>query len=104
MDRRGFLKKLGTGIAVAAVCTDPWCGSIAGNAIVPHEEICGLQHVVSIPETLGDYYDYTNFSSFAVQESIDDMTKNAAAELGRQAGISMKAMLERVYDTGNSAV
>lgn len=87
MNRRGFLKFLSIGTAVAAVALDPWVGSIAGEGIIPFDELGAA--AAPYAATIGMYADYTNFSSFALASAIDDSVAGAAHELAHRAGLSV---------------
>src|SRR5882724_160465 len=101
MNRRKFFKWLGVGTAAAVVapsalasCGDPWCGSIAGEGIIPHDELHDSWDGPSESVVRG-YADYTNFSSFALAAAIDDIVSQSAAELGAAAGRDIAALQAR---------
>lgn len=77
MNRRSFLKFLGVGAAAVAVAP-----ALIHEAVVP----AATQVEAPIVATIAGYYDYANFSSFAIAASIDECVANAAAELGRAHG------------------
>jgi hypothetical protein len=103
MNRRKFLNWLGVGTAAVAVapsvlpvCEDPWCGSIAGEGIIPHDELhnsddmeCGCSRLKGCTCKVLTADDYSSFSQFALTASISSMVSDAAAELSRQAGLSI---------------
>ena len=108
MDRRSFLKKLGLGAAavvaapiVVSECADPWCGSIAGEGIIPHDELHAAAWDKAVERYtengLEEYSKYTNFSEFAMAQEIDDTVMQAAEELGKSFGREMSAL----YDAAN---
>lgn len=108
MNRRSFFKWLGVGTAavvaapgVISICDDPWCGSIAGEGIIPHDELHGIcvDHAQPITECL-EYADYADFSSFSTCSAIDEIVSNAAKELGERAGRDT-AELRRLADESN---
>jgi hypothetical protein len=83
MNRRGFLKALVGGVAAAAaVQSFPF-------------RVFSFPSQIKIP-TFGEYVEYCNFSSFAINESIDKMYLDIAEELGRSAGM----LVTKAYETG----
>lgn len=93
MDRRGFLKKLGIGAAVAATaCAVPEFATSAIESLLPSAS------VTAASATLGTYAEYCNFSSFAVAQAIDEMVGDCAAELGYRAGLSVRALQMATID------
>lgn len=95
MDRRGFLKKLGIGAAVAATaCAVPEFATSAIESLLPSAS------VTAASATLGTYGEYCNFSSFAVAQAIviDEMVGDCAAELGYRAGLSVRALQRATID------
>lgn len=94
LNRRSFLKWLGAGTAVAVVapstlssCEDPWCGSIAGEGIIPHDELHGYHFdTLKGDDVICSYADYSSLSQVAIAASIDESVMDAASELGRKAG------------------
>ena len=109
MERRSFLKRLFGGaaaaVAVAVVapsvitdCGDPWCGSIAGEGIIPHDELHGY-HYDTIKADILEYSNYTNFSEFKLAKALDAEVMKTAEELGRRAGEDMLALWKHTFDT-----
>ncbi len=45
-----------------------------------------------------DYFNYTNFSEFAIDSAMDQTVIDTAAELGYQAGLTISQMCLQVYD------
>lgn len=80
MNRRSFLSRLGMGIAVAAV---------APTALFTETPVCMAAPVAA---TIGEYYDYANFSSFAIASALDECVGNAAKELGNRASLNINEM------------
>jgi hypothetical protein len=72
-------------------CEDPWCGSIAGEGIIPHDELHEPFKLLK-DDIVREYADYTNFSSFAIASSIDETVAATARELSFRAGLSMAAL------------
>lgn len=95
MNRRNFFKWLGIGTAAVAV---------APYALLNGEPVCvaadsPLGVSLLAGGTLGEYADYSNFSSFALTEAIDKAVAQAAAELGVAAGRGISALHETAsYD------
>ena len=96
MERRGFLKSLIGGVAVAAaVQTFPFrVYSFADKIIVQPKVILA---------TLGEYVTYTNFSLFAINSSIDSMIAEAAEELSKQHALRINKTCNFTYDFGIEA-
>jgi len=78
MNRRSFFRKAATGAAVLAIAP-----TVLSEPFMPSP----------IAETIGEYYDYTNFSSFAIASSIDQMVEQAAAELAKAHGQRIAALV-----------
>ena len=57
---------------------------------------------LSSPAQLGEWNNYTNFSSFAIATSIDNLVPNSAVELGYQAGQSISELYSAVADSASS--
>jgi TAT (twin-arginine translocation) pathway signal sequence len=76
MNRRKFLKWLGVGVAGAAVA--PSALSLLEPACVAEPATFALMSDAIV----GEYFNYVNFSSFALATAIDESVQNAAAELG----------------------
>jgi TAT (twin-arginine translocation) pathway signal sequence len=103
MNRRSFFKWLGVGTAAVVVaptplteCDDPWCGSIGGEGIIPHDElhqIAGPAYPVN--PVLLDYADYEAFSTFVISSSIDDEVLESSKELGDKMVADMNAEIAR---------
>lgn len=60
---------------------------------------------ISAPAQIGEWNNFTNFSSFAIAAAIDELVGNSAVELGYQAGQSISELYSSVADSaGNSSV
>ena len=57
---------------------------------------------ISAPAQLGEWNNYTNFSSFAIAASIDELVGNSAVELGYQAGQSISELYSSVADSAST--
>lgn len=57
---------------------------------------------ISAPAQLGEWNNYTNFSSFAIAASIDELVGNSAVELGYQAGQSISELYSAVADSAST--
>ncbi len=58
---------------------------------------------ISAPAQVGEWNNYTNFSSFAIAASIDELVGNSAVELGYQAGQSISELYSSVADSASTA-
>lgn len=58
---------------------------------------------ISAPAQIGEWNNYTNFSSFAIAASIDELCGNSAIELGYQAGQSISELYSAVADSASTA-
>lgn len=76
MNRRNFLRRALTGVAVAAVASK-----------IPFETLTSAKN--SLPATIGEYAEYSNFSSLAESSSIDELVEKSAMELAYRAGQNM---------------
>jgi nitrate reductase assembly molybdenum cofactor insertion protein NarJ len=86
MNRRSFFRKAATGAAVLAIATSP---AMAGFDWFMEENPDYNPFSAEVLE----YVDYTNFSSFAITSSIDQMVEQAAAELAKAYGIRIAALV-----------
>jgi hypothetical protein len=57
---------------------------------------------ISAPAQVGEWNNYTNFSSFSIAASIDELVGNSAVELGYQAGQSISELYSAVADSASS--
>jgi len=57
---------------------------------------------ISAPAQVGEWNNYTNFSSFAIAASIDELVGNSAVELGYQAGQSISELYSTVADSAST--
>ena len=57
---------------------------------------------ISAPAQLGEWNNYTNFSSFSIASSIDELVGNSAVELGYQAGQSISELYSAVADSAST--
>jgi len=57
---------------------------------------------ISAPAQLGEWNNYTNFSSFSIAASIDELVGNSAVELGYQAGQSISELYSAVADSAST--
>lgn len=57
---------------------------------------------ISAPAQLGEWNNFTNFSSFAIAASIDDLVGNSATELGYQAGETISQLYSSVSDSAST--
>src|SRR5208282_3114648 len=54
---------------------------------------------LSSPAQIGEWNNYSNFSSFAIAAAIDELVGNSAVELGYQAGQSISELYSAVADS-----
>lgn len=57
---------------------------------------------ISAPAQVGEWNNYSNFSSFVVASAIDDLVPNSAVELGYQAGQSISELYSAVADSASA--
>jgi hypothetical protein len=76
-------------------------GDVAQNAdgVVGNPELISQ---ISAPAQVGEWNNYTNFSSFAIAASIDELVGNSAVELGYQAGQSISELYSSVADSAST--
>ena len=58
---------------------------------------------ISAPAQVGEWNNYSNFSSFVVASAIDEVVGNSAVELGYQAGQSISELYSTVADSASSS-
>lgn len=54
---------------------------------------------ISAPAQIGEWNNFTNFSSFSIASAIDELVGNSAVELGYQAGQSISELYSSVADS-----
>jgi hypothetical protein len=74
--------------------------SQAGDGVVGSPEYVGQ---ISAPAQLGEWNNYTNFSSFVIASALDDLVGNSAVELAYQAGQSISELYSAVADSAGLA-
>ena len=57
---------------------------------------------LSGPAQLGEWNNYSNFSSFAIASAIDELVGNSAVELGYQSGQSISELYSTVCDSASA--
>jgi hypothetical protein len=57
---------------------------------------------LSAPAQIGEWNNYSNFSSFAIAAAIDELVGNSAVELGYQAGQSISELYSAVVDSAST--
>lgn len=72
----------------------------ASDGVVQAPEFVGQ---LSAPAQLGEWNNYTNFSSFLIASALDDVVGNSAVELGYQAGQSISELYSGVADSAGAA-
>jgi hypothetical protein len=58
---------------------------------------------ISAPAQVGEWNNYSNFSSFVIASALDDVVGNSAIELGYQAGQSISELYSAVADSAATA-
>lgn len=79
--------------------------TLAGDTVQSADGTVGSPEFVSqisAPAQLGEWNNYTNFSSFAIAAAIDDLVGNSAVELGYQAGQSISELYSSVTDSAST--
>jgi hypothetical protein len=71
-----------------------------GDGVVGSPEYVGQ---ISAPAQLGEWNNYTNFSSFVIASALDDLVGNSAVELAYQAGQSISELYSAVADSAGLA-
>ena len=71
-----------------------------GDGVVGAPEFVGQ---ISAPAQVGEWNNYSNFSSFVIASTLDDVVGNSAVELGYQAGQSISELYSAVADSAGSA-
>lgn len=80
MNRRGFLKMLGIGAAVAAV-----------------SPTLAITKTTGVRAAVGEYADYASFSSFSIAQAIDPVVALTAAELGCRAAEDINSLYAQQF-------
>lgn len=93
MNRRKFFQFLGIGVAVAAAA--PYADTVMGPACVapPAVPAAYSTYVMGKEAAISSYFEYANFSDFAISAAIDDAVDNVATELSYRAAIGVGAAL-----------
>ena len=86
MNRRLFLRRALTGVAVAVVASQ-----------IPSKLLMDV--ATSQPETIGGYVDYCNFSQMALTDSMEKIIQESAVELGYRAGVSINELYAATFDS-----
>lgn len=79
--------------------------TLAGDIVQNSDGVVGAPELVSqisAPAQIGEWNNYTNFSSFAIASAIDELVGNSAVELGYQAGQSISELYSAVADSASS--
>ena len=71
-----------------------------GDGVVGAPEFVGQ---ISSPAQVGEWNNYSNFSSFVIASALDDVVGNSAIELGYQAGQSISELYSAVADAAGAA-
>jgi hypothetical protein len=72
----------------------------SGDGVIGAPEFVGQ---ISSPAQIGEWNNYTNFSSFVIAATIDDVCGNSGVELGYQAGQSISELYSAVADSAGLA-
>lgn len=79
--------------------------TLGANTTQATEGTVGTGITVSVADTtpsIGEYADYSNFSSLAIATAIDPVIENVAKEFGYRLGQSLSAVLRATADTAHS--
>lgn len=88
MQRRGFIRSLIGGTAALAVAPVSTFRALAAETVTtPALTLAVIRETVGC---IGEYSEYTNFSSFAIASAIDELVLDSASEFGYHAGQSIK--------------
>lgn len=92
MNRRKFFRFLGIGAAVAVVA--PYADTVMGPACVapPAVPAAYSTYVMGKEAIIGSYYNYANFSDFAISAALDDTIQDVATELSYRVGLSVQQL------------
>ena len=74
--------------------------SQASDGVIGSPEFVGQ---ISSPAQVGEWNNYSNFSSFVIASSLDDVVGNSAIELGYQAGQSISELYSAVADAAGAS-
>jgi hypothetical protein len=80
--------------------------TVTGDTAQSADGVVGSPELVSqisAPAQIGEWNNYTNFSSFAIASAIDELVGNSAVELGYQAGQSISELYSAVADSASTA-
>jgi len=72
----------------------------SADGVVQAPEFVGQ---ISAPAQIGEWNNYTNFSSFAIAAAIDELVGNSAIELSYQAGQSISTLYSTTADSASTA-
>jgi hypothetical protein len=89
VNRRDFFRKAAVGAAVIAATPTILEQTTAYWPSGPFYARLGLSEA---PAVVAEYSSYTYFSTLALEESIDEITANAAEQLGWSAGQALEAI------------
>ena len=76
--------------------------TLTGDTTQSSDGVIGAPEFVgqlSAPAQIGEWNNYTNFSSFVLASAIDDLSGNSGVELGYQAGQSISELYSAVADS-----
>ena len=78
--------------------------TLSGDIVQNSDGTVGNPEVISqlsSPAQIGEWNNYSNFSSFAIAAAIDELVGNSAVELGYQAGQSISELYSAVADSAS---
>lgn len=79
--------------------------TLSGDTAQSADGVIGSPELVSqisAPAQIGEWNNYTNFSSFVIASAIDELVGNSAVELGYQAGQSISELYSAVADSAST--
>jgi len=79
--------------------------TLTGDTVQSADGVVGAPELVSqlsAPAQIGEWNNYTNFSSFAIASAIDELVGNSAVELAYQGGQSISELYSAVADSAST--
>jgi TAT (twin-arginine translocation) pathway-exported protein len=95
MNRRKFLKWLGVGTAAVVVAPSA-LKLLEPASVAPAPTIGYTTYIMGKDAVISDWYEYANFSQFAIAADFDAAVQACAEELGHAAGLEISRLHEAV--------